>query len=99
MFNSPRWASFIDEKMAEGVGMAVSVPRLGAYCDRETPLAIGHASTFVGPVAGHGRNIILSEALYPTLHMLEVVIRNRIHDEFSAHFNDAAWYEQGWVAP
>ncbi|WPU57051.1 hypothetical protein SQW19_05530 [Stenotrophomonas acidaminiphila] len=99
MFNSPGWASFIDEKMAEGVGAAVSMPRLGAYCEPGTPLAAGQAATFVAPVARHGRNIVLSEALYPVLHMIEVVLRNRIHDEFSTHFNDPAWYEQGWVTP
>lgn len=48
-------------------------------------------------VARHARNVTLCEAMYPVLHMLEVVMRNRIHDAFSRHFGAVDWYEQDWL--
>lgn len=48
-------------------------------------------------VARHGRNITLCEALYPSLHILEVVIRNRLNDEFRQHFGALNWYDQSWL--
>ncbi|UPG90740.1 hypothetical protein L2Y96_02910 [Luteibacter aegosomaticola] len=45
----------------------------------------------------HQRNIEISEALYPTLHMLEIVTRNQIHAAFSAHFGTNQWYDGSWM--
>ena len=55
------------------------------------------ASNQVEAVARHGRNITLCEAFYPALHMLEVVMRNSIHDAFRQHFAATDWYDQGWL--
>ena len=85
MFKNPEWASLIDAKLADGVVLALSMPRLSAY-----------GSLPIESVARHGRNITLCEATYPVLHLLEVVMRNRIHDAFSAHFGALDWYEQGY---
>lgn len=48
-------------------------------------------------VARHARNIALCEAMYPVLHMLEVVMRNSIHNAFSQHFGAPHWYDQDWL--
>ncbi|WP_312735547.1 hypothetical protein [Stenotrophomonas sp.] len=48
-------------------------------------------------VARHARNIALCEAMYPVLHMLEVVMRNSIHNAFSQHFGSPDWYDQDWL--
>jgi hypothetical protein len=68
------------QKTAAGVIDAISRPRLSNYgmiSDRHSDL--------VTAVASHGRNIVICEAMYPSLHLLEVVVRNRLHDAFSAH--------------
>lgn len=100
MFNSPGWAALIDVKIAAGVAGAVSRSRLLAYglqnqeeatCDRGNE----GAEDVVGAVARHGVNMVLCEAFYPVLHMVEIVLRSRIHDAFSMHFNSAFWYEGG----
>lgn len=51
----------------------------------------------VEAVARHARNITLCEAMYPVLHMLEVVMRNSIHNAFSHHFGAANWYDESWL--
>lgn len=51
----------------------------------------------IGAVARHARNITLCEAMYPVLHMLEVVMRNSIHDAFCGHFGARDWYDQEWL--
>ncbi len=38
-------------------------------------------------------NIVLCESLYPCLQMLEVVLRNRLHNRISEHFGQPNWYE------
>jgi len=82
------------------VAGAVSRSRLLAYglqkqeegtCDRGKE----GAEDVVGAVARHGVNMVLCEAFYPVLHMVEIVLRSRIHDAFSMHFNSAFWYEGG----
>lgn len=95
MFNSPGWAAVIDLNMAQGVVGAVSGARLVAY--GLSPPTGGPDP--IGAVARHGRNIVLCEAMYPVLHLLEVVVRNRIHDAFRVHFGAVDWYEQGWLIP
>jgi hypothetical protein len=90
MFNSPAWATRIDAHLASGVAKAVSRPRLASY---------GRAANEIEAVARHGRNILLSEAMYPVLHMLEVVMRNSLHDAFRAHLQTDHWYDLGWLNP
>lgn len=51
----------------------------------------------IDAVARHARNITLCEAMYPILHMLEVVMRNSIHNACCQHFGAADWYDQGWL--
>ncbi len=38
-------------------------------------------------------NIELSEALYPVLSILEISLRNAIHQKLSTHFNDPYWFK------
>lgn len=38
-------------------------------------------------------NIELSEALYPVLSVLEISLRNAIHQKLSTHFNDTYWFK------
>lgn len=94
MFNNPAWAAKIDAPMASAITSALSEPRLGSFglCS-----LVGRDE--IGAVGRHGRNIILCEAAYPALHMLEVVMRNRIHDEFTSHYGSANWYAQTWLLP
>lgn len=91
-FNSPSWAVHIDEPTAVGIIDAVSRPRLSAY-----GLTNDANSDQLLAVAWHARNIVLSESLYPLLHMLEVVIRNRIHDAFSIYYKRSDWYDLAWL--
>ena len=91
MYKSPAWASFIDVKIAEGVIAAVSKARLSKY-GMLNPL-----SKPMEVVAEHGRNITLCEAMYPALHMLEVVMRNSIHNAFAEHYGSNNWYDQPWL--
>lgn len=51
----------------------------------------------IDAVARHARNVVVCEAMYPVLHMLEVVMRNAIHRAFSSHFGAPDWYEQSWL--
>jgi hypothetical protein len=90
MFNSPAWATHLDTDLASGVAKAVSRPRLASY---------GRAANDIEAVARHGRNILLSEAMYPVLHMLEVVMRNSLHDAFREHLRTEDWYDLGWLKP
>lgn len=78
-FKSPEWASRIDTQTAGGVIDAISRPRLSSYGMIPDP-----ACDLVLIVARHGRNIVVCEALYPLLHLLEVVVRNRLHDATNA---------------
>lgn len=44
-------------------------------------------------------NVQLCEALYPTLHCLEVALRNALHREIAAHYRSERWFEEPWLAP
>lgn len=39
-------------------------------------------------------NIALCQALYPSLNMLEVAVRNSLHSFLSIHFNRPDWYDE-----
>lgn len=39
-------------------------------------------------------NTQISESLYPLLSILEIVLRNSIHNSFSIHFKSAEWFLQ-----
>ncbi len=64
-----------------------------------TSVAHSFGSTGIEAVARHARNMLLCEALYPVLHMLEVVMRNSIHNAFSRHFGARDWYAEAWLNP
>jgi len=91
-FNSPPWAARIDVTTAGGVIDAISRPRLTSYGMIPDP-----ECDLVQVVASHCRNILVCESLYPLLHLLEVVVRNRLHDAFSAHYGTTEWFNQSWV--
>ncbi|WP_367345412.1 hypothetical protein [Stenotrophomonas bentonitica] len=102
MFNNPEWASLIDVKAATGVASALSHARLAAYglepsMDGDID-AVKPAADLVAAVARHGINMVLCESFYPVLHMMELVLRNRVHEAFSSHFESAQWYEDAWLA-
>ncbi|GLQ48728.1 hypothetical protein GCM10010872_01770 [Dyella flava] len=40
----------------------------------------------------HAQNLLISEALYPALHMLEIVVRNRVHEVLSVHAGTPEWF-------
>lgn len=104
MFNKPQWAALIDMNMARGVAAAVSPERLVRYglepqsVDASCLLDLqdGHAS-LMGAVARHGYNMLVAEAFYPVLHMIELVLRNRIHQAFTEHFSTTDWYDEKWL--
>lgn len=92
MFNRPGWASLIDLNTAQSMLEVMSHPRLAAY-----GLITPEGTDAVGAIARHCRNITLCEAVYPVLHVLEVVMRNRIHDAFRSHYGADDWYSQEWL--
>lgn len=40
-------------------------------------------------------NILLSEALYPALHGLEIALRNNMHDAIESHTGNPMWLDSG----
>lgn len=44
-------------------------------------------------VATYFWNVLLSEALYPSLNIAEIALRNAIHRSLTEHFNDAFWFD------
>lgn len=103
VFNNPEWAALIDVKTAGGVAAALSHARLGAF-GLEQHHVVGDAAMhstadLVGAVSRHGLNMVLCEALYPVMHMMELVLRNRVHEAFSTHFKSCQWFEDGWLKP
>lgn len=73
---------------------ALSAPRLEAY-------RLHPADTARNLVGRYRWNVALCGALYPTLHYLEVIFRNRVHQALTAHCRTAAWYDvvPAWLHP
>ena len=71
--------------------MALSSERIGAYRDRMSE--DGDANLF----AHYAWNIALSESLYPSLQILEVVLRNSIHQAVCQDCGQADWYDDGTI--
>ena len=64
---------------------AVSVERLDAY-----------RQDGVDAATAWGRylwNLALCEALYPSLHLIEIALRNALHHTLHEHTDQAAWYD------
>ena len=72
--------------------MALSSERIGAYRDRMSE--DGDANLF----AHYAWNIALSESLYPSLQILEVVLRNSIHQAVCQDCGQTDWYDDGTIA-
>ncbi|MEK6789272.1 MAG: hypothetical protein AABY68_10015 [Pseudomonadota bacterium] len=47
-------------------------------------------------VDAYTHNMLISEAFIPVLHVLEVALRNGIHQRMSSHYGRDDWYE-AWV--
>ncbi|HVQ32820.1 MAG TPA: hypothetical protein VMS49_02650 [Lysobacter sp.] len=92
VFKSPEWASRIDVGTAGRVIDAISRPRLSSYGMNADP-----SCDLVAVLARHARNIVVCEAMYPSLHLLEVVVRNRLHDAFSVHYGTTEWFRMPWM--
>jgi hypothetical protein len=39
----------------------------------------------------YGANLLVAQAFYPIMNLLETFLRNSINDKLAVHFNDAAW--------
>ena len=81
----------MQEDFATKLLMALSDERIGAYRDRMSEDS--NANLF----AHYAWNIALSESLYPSLQILEVVLRNRIHQTACYHFGKPHWYEDDTI--
>lgn len=46
------------------------------------------------PIASYLRNRALSEALYPSLHMFEISIRNAVHYAMTREYKREDWYDE-----
>ena len=67
----------------------LSSPRMGRYlkyCVGDTTRA----------VEAYTHNMRVSEAFIPTLHVMEVALRNGIHQRMSSHYGRDDWYE-AWL--
>lgn len=65
---------------------ALSKPRLDAYRDPS------RANINLTVVQEYAHNLLVAQALLPTLHLLEVSLRNGMHSAFTLKFGTTAWY-------
>lgn len=72
-----------------GIERALSLERLMGY---QTAYAKSFSSD---PVVLYRWNIILSQSLYPLLHVLEVGLRNAIFTATARRYNDPQWLLKG----
>jgi hypothetical protein len=70
---------------------ALSKPRLDAY------KAANQANVNLVVVQEYAHNLLVAQALLPTLHILEVSLRNGMHTTFSAKFGTPSWYNASFV--
>lgn len=92
-FKRPGWAAFIEGEVEAALVGVLSAPRL-------QPFGFGRPGYEPAEaIVRHAGNMRRSEALYPLLHMLEVVMRNRIHDAFTAWSGSGDWYDAPWLWP
>jgi len=71
--------------------MALSSERIGAYRDRMNDDRNGNL------FAHYAWNMALSESLYPSLQILEVVLRNTIHSTIRQHSGRDDWFEENQI--
>ena len=64
----------------------ISKERLEPYLSR-------HKEDFNKAISHYKSNILISEAFYPLLAILEVSLRNSIDYQLTKHFNDRKWFE------
>jgi len=62
----------------------VSKPRLERYL-------ISCANSHERATELYSANVIISQAFYPIMNLLETFLRNLINDKLAAHFSDTAW--------
>lgn len=61
--------------------------------ERMEPYLRHHKNDFSKAISHYKSNILISEAFYPLLAILEVGLRNSIAFQLSKRFNDKHWYE------
>jgi len=61
--------------------------------ERLEPYLRHHKNDLNKAIAHYKSNILISEAFYPLLAILEIGLRNSIDYQLSKHFNDKQWYE------
>lgn len=61
--------------------------------ERLEPYLRHHKNDFDKAIAHYKSNILISEAFYPLLAVLEIGLRNSIDYQLSKQFNDDKWYE------
>lgn len=81
----------MQDEFATKLLSALSVERMGAYRNRLND--DGNGNLF----AHYAWNMALSESLYPSLQMLEVVLRNTIHKAACHGFGRADWYDDATI--
>ena len=74
---------------AQALTQVLSAERLDAYGGQPIQ-TIADQQLF----ARYAWNIALSESLYPNLQLLEIAVRNTIHNAASQHFNSEFWFDQ-----
>ncbi|MCW3102902.1 MAG: hypothetical protein JWO09_1342 [Bacteroidetes bacterium] len=62
----------------------VSKPRLDRYL-------ISCANSQEGATKLYSANVMVSQAFYPIMNLLETFLRNSINDKLAVHFSDTAW--------
>jgi len=61
--------------------------------ERLEPYLQHHKNDLNKAITHYKSNILISEAFYPLLAILEIGLRNSIDFQLSKHFNDKQWYE------
>lgn len=77
---------------ASQLTLTLSSERLDAYRGKP-PQPISNIQLF----GRYAWNMALSEALYPSLQILEIALRNTLHQAATAHFGQADWFDMSNV--
>ena len=77
----------MSQPIFESLTNSVSVARIGGYIANATP------KTCLESTSLYFYNLLLSESLYPAIHLLEITLRNNINEALKITTGQPDWYD------